>query len=75
MVPQLAPDLGRNERACSYVSVLTHGFVVDGEGKKMSKSSGKCDHSHEVISKLGADVLRLWVRQDYKDDIKISKRF
>jgi isoleucyl-tRNA synthetase len=56
-----------------YVSVLTHGFVVDGEGKKMSKSAGNSIAPEEVISKLGADVLRLWVAaEDYKDDIKIS---
>jgi len=56
-----------------YLSVLTHGFVVDGEGKKMSKSSGNVIVPDEVISKLGADVLRLWVSaEDYEDDIKIS---
>ncbi len=56
-----------------YRSVLTHGFVVDGEGKKMSKSAGNVIAPEEVISKLGADVLRLWVAaEDYKDDIKIS---
>jgi isoleucyl-tRNA synthetase len=56
-----------------YLSVLTHGFVVDGEGKKMSKSAGNVIAPDEVINKLGADVLRLWVAaEDYKDDIKIS---
>jgi len=56
-----------------YRSVLTHGFVVDGEGKKMSKSAGNVIAPEEVINKLGADVLRLWVSaEDYKDDIKIS---
>jgi isoleucyl-tRNA synthetase len=56
-----------------YRSVLTHGFVVDGEGKKMSKSAGNVIAPDEVISKLGADVLRLWVAaEDYRDDIKIS---
>ncbi|MDP2967809.1 MAG: isoleucine--tRNA ligase [Deltaproteobacteria bacterium] len=56
-----------------YLSVLTHGFVVDGEGKKMSKSAGNVIAPEEVINKLGADVLRLWVSaEDYKDDIKIS---
>ena len=56
-----------------YRSVLTHGFVVDGEGKKMSKSAGNVILPDEVISKLGADVLRLWVAaEDYRDDIKIS---
>ena len=61
-------------RGCApYRSVLTHGFVVDGEGKKMSKSAGNVIAPEEVISKLGADVLRLWVAaEDYKDDIKIS---
>ena len=56
-----------------YRSVLTHGFVVDGEGKKMSKSAGNVIAPEEVINQLGADVLRLWVAaEDYKDDIKIS---
>ncbi len=56
-----------------YEAVLTHGFVVDGEGKKMSKSAGNVIAPEEVINKLGADVLRLWVSaEDYKDDIKIS---
>lgn len=56
-----------------YRSVLTHGFVVDGEGKKMSKSAGNVIAPEEVIHKLGADVLRLWVAaEDYRDDIKIS---
>jgi isoleucyl-tRNA synthetase len=61
-------------RGCApYRSVLTHGFVVDGEGKKMSKSAGNVIAPEEVIQKLGADVLRLWVAaEDYKDDIKIS---
>jgi isoleucyl-tRNA synthetase len=61
-------------RGCApYLSVLTHGFVVDGEGKKMSKSAGNVIAPEEVIGKLGADVLRLWVAaEDYKDDIKIS---
>ena len=61
-------------RGCApYRSVLTHGFVVDGEGKKMSKSAGNVIAPEEVINQLGADVLRLWVAaEDYKDDIKIS---
>jgi isoleucyl-tRNA synthetase len=61
-------------RGCApYLSVITHGFFVDGEGKKMSKSSGNVIASEEVIGQLGADVLRLWVAgEDYRDDIKIS---
>jgi isoleucyl-tRNA synthetase len=62
-------------RGCApYLSVLTHGFFVDGEGKKMSKSAGNVIASEEVIGQLGADVLRLWVAgEDYRDDMKISK--
>ena len=68
----LLTSVGTRGRA-PYRSVLTHGFVVDGEGKKMSKSAGNVIAPEEVISKLGADVLRLWVAaEDYKDDIKIS---
>jgi isoleucyl-tRNA synthetase len=61
-------------RDCApYLSVLTHGFFVDGEGKKMSKSAGNVIASEEIIGQLGADVLRLWVAgEDYRDDIKIS---
>jgi isoleucyl-tRNA synthetase len=61
-------------RGCApYRSVLTHGFFVDGEGKKMSKSAGNVIASEEVIDQLGADVLRLWVAgEDYRDDMKIS---
>ncbi len=56
-----------------YRSVLTHGFVVDGEGKKMSKSVGNVILSKDVIKKYGAEVLRLWVSaEDYQEDIKIS---
>ena len=68
----LLTSVGTRGRA-PYLSVLTHGFVVDGEGKKMSKSAGNVISPDEVISKLGSDVLRLWVAaEDYKDDIKIS---
>jgi isoleucyl-tRNA synthetase len=57
-----------------YDSVLTHGFVVDGEGRKMSKSFGNVIAPDEVISRYGAEVLRLWVAaEDYRDDIRISE--
>jgi isoleucyl-tRNA synthetase len=56
-----------------YKAVLTHGFVVDGAGKKMSKSTGNVISPDEVIKKYGVDVLRLWVAgEDYRDDIRIS---
>jgi len=57
-----------------YKAVLTHGFVVDGAGKKMSKSMGNVVAPEEVIKKFGAEILRLWVAaQDYRDDIRISQ--
>lgn len=57
-----------------YKSVLTHGFVVDGEGKKMSKSVGNVIGAEEAIAKYGAEILRLWVAaEDYTDDIRISE--
>ncbi len=61
------------KNSAPYRSVLTHGFVVDGEGKKMSKSVGNVVAPEEVIKQRGAEVLRLWVSaEDYRDDIKIS---
>ncbi|RUM41033.1 MAG: isoleucine--tRNA ligase [Desulfobulbus sp.] len=56
-----------------YKGVLTHGYVVDGQGKKMSKSIGNVVAPQEVIDKNGAEILRLWVAsEDYRDDIKVS---
>jgi len=56
-----------------YTAVLTHGFVVDGEGKKMSKSLGNVIAPEQIISQNGADILRLWVAaSDYREDIRIS---
>jgi isoleucyl-tRNA synthetase len=57
-----------------YKAVLTHGFVVDGQGKKMSKSVGNVISPVDIIKEHGAEILRLWVAsEDYQDDIKISK--
>lgn len=56
-----------------YRQVLAHGFTVDGEGKKMSKSRGNVILPREVIPKYGAEILRLWVAScDYTDDVRIS---
>ena len=56
-----------------YQSVLTHGFTVDEQGRKMSKSLGNVVAPQKVISTLGADVLRLWVSSaDYSGEIAIS---
>lgn len=61
-------------RGCApYRSVLTHGFVVDGEGRKMSKSLGNVIHPQEVIDRYGAEILRLWVAaEDYRNDVTLS---
>ncbi len=57
-----------------YKAVLTHGFVVDGAGKKMSKSAGNVVAPQDVIKQLGAEVLRWWVAaQDYQEDLRISQ--
>jgi isoleucyl-tRNA synthetase len=57
-----------------YRSLLTHGFVVDGEGRKMSKSKGNVVAPQEVADELGADILRLWVAAtDYSGELSISK--
>lgn len=56
-----------------YKAVLTHGWVVDGKGEKMSKSLGNGILPSEIIEKYGADILRLWVASsDYQVDVRIS---
>jgi len=56
-----------------YKALLTHGFVVDGEGKKMSKSIGNTVAPQKIFDTLGADILRLWVASsDYSGEISIS---
>ena len=57
-----------------YRAVLTHGFVVDEKGRKMSKQLGNVVAPQEVIDKYGADVLRLWVSaEDFRGDVSVSK--
>lgn len=69
----LLASVGTTGRA-PYRTVLTHGFTVDGAGKKMSKSAGNVVAPQEVIDKYGAEVLRLWVSAaDYRDDVRISQ--
>jgi isoleucyl-tRNA synthetase len=58
-----------------YRSCLTHGFVVDGEGKKMSKSLGNTVPAEKLIKQYGAEILRLWVSaSDYRDDVRLSEQ-
>ena len=57
-----------------YKAVLTHGFALDGNGRKMSKSLGNVVDPLKVIGESGADILRLWVAQtDYFEDVRIGK--
>ena len=56
-----------------YESVLTHGFVVDGKGRKMSKSLGNVISPDDILKQYGVDILRLWVvASDYYDDLKLD---
>jgi len=57
-----------------YIACLTHGFILDGQGKKMSKSGGNAMSPDAIMKDSGADVLRLWVAaEDYRGDVKLSK--
>lgn len=57
-----------------YKAVLTHGFFVDEQGRKMSKSLGNGIDPQEIIDDMGADILRLWVSSaDYRNDVTVSK--
>ncbi len=59
--------------AAPYEAVLTHGFIVDGEGRKMSKSLGNVISPFDVIANSGADIIRLWAAAaDYSQDVSIS---
>ncbi|WP_408011635.1 isoleucine--tRNA ligase [Pseudalkalibacillus sp. A8] len=56
-----------------YKTIITHGFVLDGEGKKMSKSLGNVIDPMKVMKQLGADIIRLWVSSvDYQSDVRVS---
>src|SRR2546427_778878 len=57
-----------------YKSVITHGFFVDGDGRKMSKSLGNVIGLDDLLPKYGAEILRLWVAaEDYTQDIRVSR--
>ncbi|EKE10045.1 MAG: hypothetical protein ACD_16C00082G0008 [uncultured bacterium] len=60
-------------RAAPYKEVMTHGFIVDEEGKKMSKSRGDAVSPQVITETLGADILRLWVvNSDYYEDLRVG---
>ncbi|MBB4002864.1 isoleucine--tRNA ligase [Aurantimonas endophytica] len=69
----LLESCGTRGRA-PYDAVLTHGFVMDEEGRKMSKSLGNVVTPQDVIKQSGADILRLWVvSSDYSEDLRLGK--
>ena len=69
----LLESCGTRGRA-PYEAVLTHGFALDGQGRKMSKSLGNVVDPLKVINESGADILRLWVAStDYFEDVRIGK--
>ena len=69
----LLVGLGTRGRA-PYRQVLTHGFLIDVDGKKMSKSIGNTMLPQDVIKQSGADILRLWIAMsDYREEIRVSK--
>jgi isoleucyl-tRNA synthetase len=68
----LLTSIGTRDRA-PYKTVLTHGFVVDGEGRKYSKSAKNYVPPEQLINQHGAEILRIWVAaEDYRDDIRFS---
>ena len=69
----LLTAVGAKEQGAPYKTVLTHGWVVDGEGKAMHKSLGNSIAPEEIIKQYGADLLRLWVASsDYRVDVRVS---
>ncbi|MDD6734719.1 MAG: isoleucine--tRNA ligase [Clostridiales bacterium] len=62
------------KKQAPYKTVITHGMIQDGEGRKMSKSKGNAIMPQEIVDKFGADVLRLWVvSADYRTDMRMSQ--
>jgi len=68
----LLESCGTRDRA-PYESILSHGFVVDGKGLKMSKSLGNVIAPEDILKKYGADILRIWVASsNYQEDLRID---
>jgi len=68
----LLESCGTRGRA-PFESILSHGFVVDGKGMKMSKSAGNVTSPDDILKKFGADILRAWVASsDYAEDLRID---
>ena len=74
LVPVFTLNFSSGPGVAPYKAVLTHGFIVDAEGRKMSKSIGNTV-APEIIGRYGADVLRLWAASaDYRADIRVSPK-
>ena len=64
----------RNKSKAPFESILSHGFIVDGKGMKMSKSMGNVISPEDILKNYGADILRVWVAaSDYAEDLRIDK--
>ncbi len=71
----LLTAVGAKGQGAPYRGVLTHGWVVDGEGKAMHKSLGNSVLAEDVVKKYGADILRAWVASsDYQVDVRVSDK-
>ncbi len=70
----LIESIGANSKI-PYKAIMTHGFLLDGKGYKMSKSLGNSITPEEIIKDLGADLLRVWItNSNFYDDVKVSKQ-
>ncbi|MBO5967908.1 MAG: isoleucine--tRNA ligase [Clostridia bacterium] len=69
----LLTAIGSGKKDAPFKQVLTHGWVVDGEGKAMHKSLGNVINPDDIVKKYGADLVRLWVASsDYQVDVRVS---
>ena len=69
----LLTAIGSGKKEAPFKNVLTHGWVVDGEGKAMHKSLGNVINPDDIVKKYGADLVRLWVASsDYQVDVRVS---
>ncbi|MEZ4549085.1 MAG: class I tRNA ligase family protein [Desulfobacterales bacterium] len=74
MVSQFPADCHRHQGRAPYKTVLTHGFVVDGNGKKMSKSIGNVIALQKVIDRYGAETWWLWFRASITRMISVFRK-
>jgi hypothetical protein len=74
LVPEFSAGRPRHARPPPFKQILTHGFLIDVDGKKMSKSIGNTILPQDVIKESGADIIRLWTAMsDYREEIRVGK--